>query len=50
MSFELPSNYILDTKDFKTIFMNKIGHEKCTFMVVLCFMTDGTYLPSTINF
>lgn len=50
VSFDLPSNYTVDTKGSKTIFVKTTGHEKCRFTVVLCCMADGSRLPPTIVF
>lgn len=48
--FDLPSNYTVDNKGAKTVFVKTTGHEKNRFTVVLACMADGTSLPPTIIF
>lgn len=48
--FDLPSNYTVDSKGAKTVFIKTTGHEKCRFTVVLSCLADGTRLPPTVIF
>ena len=50
VSFDLPSNYTIDRKGVKTVFVKTTGHEKCRFTVVLCCLANGTRLPPTVIF
>lgn len=50
VSFDLPTNYTVDNKGTKTVFIKTSGHEKCRFTVVLGCMVDGTRLPPTVIF
>ena len=50
ISFDLPSNYTVDRKGVKTVFVKTTRHEKCHFTVVLSCLADGTILPLTVIF
>ena len=50
VTFDLPSNTILDQHDTLTVTIRTTGHEKTHFTVVLSCLADGTKLPATCIF
>ena len=50
MSFDLPSNTIIDERGARSVSIRTMGHERTNFTVVLTCMADGTKLPPLIIF
>ena len=50
ISFDLPTNFTVNNKGEKIVFIKITRHEKCHFTVVLGCMADGTCLPPAIIF
>jgi len=50
LTFDVPSNIIVDVKGAKTIMINTSGNEKTRSTVVLACCADGTKLPPVLIF